>query len=469
MITSQQKSLIAETNAKYLGISGTDLMEKAGERIAEEVIKKYGKDISIGVLCGLGQNGGEGFSIARHLINKGVDKVLVYLVGRNQDIKNEAALNHWERLKEIKNGNLIVKQDVFAETVEDHDLFLECLTGVESKSKLTKRFADIIKRIVRFKGKKVVIDSPVPGYKWDYSISLTYPKTSEAVVVNVGMPKEVDLYTGPGEVKVLEKPQKETHKTQNGKVLIIGGSDIYHGAPLMAAMAASKLVGEVYFYSTPENKTLVESMKSQLPEFITVSENELEKYMEYADVLLIGPGLEDNLLNRALVKYLLEKYPDKKKVIDAYAISMVDKDLLKGSVLTPHRGEIRHLFPGEDSFLRNTKTGGDAVEGRLRRFVKETGAYVILKGHVSLLFGPEGEFKMNKTGNAGMAKGGSGDILSGIIAALATKNDLWLSLCAGAFINGLAGDLCFQEVGYNFSATDLIPKMQQVIKWADEL
>ncbi|MBN1916065.1 NAD(P)H-hydrate dehydratase [Candidatus Dojkabacteria bacterium] len=480
MLTPQQKSIISDTNALYLGVSVSTLTENAGKGIAKKIVEKYGKDKDIGILCGLGGNGADGLCSARHMVENGVKNVTVYLFGRSTDIKSKSTLQQWEKLKSLEKLQkdvraLVVKQDCFADSVENHDVFLECLVGMGIKSKdgnkprLTKRFADVIKKIVRMDGKKVAVDFPVPGYNWDYSISMAYPKTSGAVVVDIGLPKEADLYTGPGEVKVLENPKKETHKTQNGKVLIIGGSDTYHGAPIMASMSASKLVGMVYFYSTLENRELVSNLKKGLLEVISVSDSELEKYADYADVFVIGPGLEDNLVNRALVRFLLEKYPEKKKVIDAGAIAMSPKSLLRNAILTPHRGELRYLFPDENSFLRNAKTGGEAVEGKIRRFTKESGSCVVLKGHVSLLFGPNGEFKMNKTGNPGMAKGGSGDVLSGLIGALATKNEPWLSMCAGAFINGMAGDLCYKEFGYNFSATDLIPKIQQVIKWAKEM
>ncbi|HEC66735.1 MAG TPA: NAD(P)H-hydrate dehydratase [bacterium] len=468
MLTSKQKTILTDTNAEYFGVSISELMENAGKGIAHEVVKKYGKKKSIGILCGLGNNGGDGFSAARYLVKSGVRDVVVYLVGRNQDLKTTAAEEHWKRLqKESRKKRIEVIQEVFAKDIETHDVYLECLigTGIKprgGKLKLTKRFADVVTRMVHKGGKKVAIDVPVPGYKYDLSISMLYPKTKDALVVDIGMPKEVDLYCGPGEVKILEKPKKETYKTQNGKVLLIGGSDTFHGAPLMAAMIAAKLVGNVYFYSTPENIELIGKLRAKLHEFITVSENDIEKYANYADVLLIGPGLEDNLLNRALINKLLEMFPNKPKVLDAYAIAMADKDLIKGSILTPHRGELRHLF-GE---LKSTK--GHAIEGRIKRYAKEHGCYIILKGHVDLLFGPDGEFKMNKTGNPGMAKGGTGDVLSGILASFATKNDPWISMCAAIFVNGMAGQLLYKEVGYNYSAGDLIPKVQEVIKWANE-
>ena len=138
---------------------------------------------------------------------------------------------------------------------------------------------------------------------------------------------------------------------------------------------------------------------------------------------------------------------------------MAPKNNLQNCILTPHRGELRHIWRKE------THNKTKRLEGNLRRFAKESGATVVLKGHTDLIFHSTGEIKFNKTGNPGMAKGGTGDLMSGIIAAYATKNDNSLAAEAGTFINGFAGDLAFKEFGYNFSATDILPFMQKSVKW----
>ncbi len=459
-----QRTRVLDANARWHGIEISDLMENAGKGIAKELIKKFGKDKNYSFICGLGNNGGDGLAAARFLAKEIRGSVTAYLFGRESEIKSEPAKEKFRLLKETESKfkNLKVIQDAYAKDIENSDVIIECLLGTGIKGKLYKRFSDVIKKISRAKAKKIAIDIPVPGYKYDLAISLHFPKVKDAVIVDIGIPTEVEQNTGPGQIKELYVPGKDSYKSQNGELFVFGGSNRFHGAPMMAIMSASKFIGSVYFYTVPENRELLKTLKSKVCEFITVMDDEVEKYAGYADALLIGPGLEDNFQNRSIINRLFELYPDKPKIIDAYAIAMAPKDKLQNCILTPHRGELRHIWG--DETIQNTKR----LEGNLRRFSKESGAIVVLKGHVDLLFHPSGEVMFNKTGNPGMAKGGTGDCLSGVTSAFATKNDLWLAAQSGVFINGLAGDLAAKEFGYNYSATDIIPFMQKATKYCRE-
>lgn len=464
------KTIITDTNAIYLGVPIENLMEKAGEGIAEELIKKYGKSKSFNLICGLGNNGGDGFSAARYLAEMGVEDITVYLIGRVSNIKSSAAEIHWKKLKEskyIKNNIIKINSDAFSKDIKPADISVECLVGTGIKGKLHKRFNDVIVKITKQQTKMVAIDVPVPGYKHHFSISMLYPKTEDAVIVDIGMPKEAELYAGPGDVKVLDIPKDDSYKTQNGELLVFGGSDQFHGAPLMAIKAASKLVGSVFYYTTPENRKIAEKIKLEVEEFIVVDDDSLEKYANYANAFLFGPGLTDNLPTRAIITMLLRNFPDKPAILDAYAISVArEKGLLENRILTPHRGELRHIFEQDKGFQ---KLGDKGLEGKIKRFAVENQCYVLLKGNVDILFSKDGEIAFNKTGNPGMAKGGTGDILAGVLGAFLTKNDPWISMKAAAFITGKAGDNISEEFGYNYSATDIIPEIQRSIKWAQSI
>ncbi len=470
--TDIQETFITETNARYLGVDTTELMTTAGDQISELLLKKYGKFPSYAFVCGLGNNGGDGMATARQLAPRVGGQVTVYLVGRAKDITTDAATHQWELLQQAtdQNPNLTVKQDVFAPDVALHHVIIECLSGTGRKGDIKKRFRDVIKRTSHFRQHLVALDSPVPGYTWELSISLMYPKTPDAKVIQLELPSQVYSYTGPGEVKALFQPRRDSYKSQNGKLLILGGSDEYHGAPLLAAQAASKYAGLVYFYSTPENEELIKGMESELAEFIQVPSAKLGEAVTQVDAVLVGNGWEDNIINKALLNYLLANFPQQKFIIDATAIGMADLDLVKkhGNVLfTPHRGELPRLLQVD------AKASTEALEGRLRRFTAEFHCYVNLKSSISLMFGKnpftgEIDMRINKTGNRGMAKGGSGDELAGITAAFATKNDLWLSMTAGAFISGLAGDLAQNQYGYMFSPTDTIACLQQAWQYCQE-
>jgi len=271
------------------------------------------------------------------------------------------------------------------------------------------------------KGEKISIDIPAPGFRADKTISLMIPKTADAEVVDIGYPKWLKERVGPGEVKVLNKPAPGSHKGQNGKILIIGGSERYHGAVLLSAQIASRIVDLVYVSSVEFNNKLLEKLKPKMAEFIAMPRDEIEKFITEADVVLMGPGLGLGEETEKMVNNLLRKYPKKRFVLDADALSVVDEKNLHGNVVvTPHSAEFRALFgisPGKE----NTKKAA----GRF-------GGAVLLKGETDYVSDGD-EIKVNKVGNAGMTKGGTGDVLAGLVAGLAANNSIYLSAAAAAW------------------------------------
>lgn len=262
---------------------------------------------------------------------------------------------------------------------------------------------------------------------------------------------------GPSIIKTLYKPKSSSHKGDNGILLIIGGSRKYHGAPLLAVKTASKIVDLVYFSSTQENNEFIKRMKSELCEFVAVPRNEIMRIAKLADAVLIGPGLGISQENQNLINRLFKKFPDQKFILDADALKMIKPNQLNNNCLiTPHRLEFKTLF----NLTANKLNVQDAA--------KKYFCVIVLKGKIDYLArgGKKGavDFKINLTGNAGMTKGGTGDVLAGLIAALACKNDLFLSACAGAFVNGLAGDMLKERVSYYYSASDLANEIPKAIK-----
>ncbi|MBD3280407.1 NAD(P)H-hydrate dehydratase [Candidatus Dojkabacteria bacterium] len=463
---------IKETNARYFGMSELEMVENAGIVLAKEleslVNKQKKKEIVVSIVCGLGNNGADGMAMARSFVKKKKQKqveVNVYLVGREQQLKTEEAKEQFYRLKTLKRSKgLNVQQDCYAKDIVNSDIVIEALLGSGAKGKIRKRFADIVKKIVRMKALRVAIDVPVPGYVPNETWSLITPKRKKAKVLDIGLPKEVEDHVGPGDIKFMYEPSKDSYKSKNGELLILGGSETFHGAPLLSIMAASKFVGSVFFYTVPENRKFIDRLKSEYCEFIALKDKDLEKYAGYVDVVLAGPGLEEDLINQSLLTQLMNKYREKVFVLDAYAISMVNPDRnklnkrgFKNTILTPHRGELRHIFD-------ETKLTG--LEGKLRRFAKENECNIALKGSTDMLFSSDGVMKFNKTGNPGMAKGGTGDVMAGLIAALACKNSAWEAMKAGTFLSGISGDLVSKKFGYNFSASDEIPFIQEAYRWA---
>lgn len=253
---------------------------------------------------------------------------------------------------------------------------------------------------------------------------------------------------GASEIKKLYTPPPKSHKGQNGVVLIIGGSERYHGAPIFSAKIASKIVDLVYFSSVPENNELVKKMKLGLAEFIAVPRKEVFKIAEKVDAILIGPGMGANRETKKITDGLLKKFPNKKFVLDADALKVLDKKLLgPNCAVTPHAGEFEILFGRKAS----AKTAGEMA--------KKYNCVVVLKGAVDYVCDASRCAVNSKVGNAGMTKGGTGDVLAGLVTALAAKNDLFLAASAGAYINRLAGDRLFKKVSYYYNASDLIEEI----------
>ena len=255
----------------------------------------------------------------------------------------------------------------------------------------------------------------------------------------------------PEELKKLFKPKKESHKGQNGKMLLIGGSELFHAASMWALEVASRVVDMVFYASVPVNEAIVRKQKERFGDGIVVPEGKLEEYLEEADCILIGPGMDRSEKTKKITNKLLKKYPKKRWVIDGGALQMMDRDLLTETmIITPHIKEFKRLFKVE----RN----GEMVE----KMVKKYGCTIALKGEEDVICGKSG-CVVSRSGNEGMTKGGTGDVLAGLIAALYCKNEAMLSATAGVYLNGLAGDRLYSMVGTNFNTSDLVRELPRVM------
>ena len=269
------------------------------------------------------------------------------------------------------------------------------------------------------------------------------------------------MYFDERELKKLYKPSKDSHKGQNGKLTIIGGSKLFHGASLWALKAASRIVDMVFYSSVPENNKLTEYLKGNVYDFIAVSREDVEDYILQSDAILLGPGLpretgrhEDEEATSGLTKRLLKKFPEKKWVIDAGSLTEMDpswlNELKERAILTPHQGEFTKLF------------NLPATEENCLKSSAEFNCIILLKGAEDVVCDGKQCIKV-KGGNEGMTKGGTGDVLSGLVAALYCKNDPFLSALAGSFINKKAGDNLYKKVGSYFNASDLCDEIPKIM------
>lgn len=283
------------------------------------------------------------------------------------------------------------------------------------------------------------------------------------------------------ELRKLYVPDRESHKAQNGKVMVIGGSELFHAASIWALEIASKIVDMVFYASVPTNNEIVKKQKQLFKNGIVITRDHINDYMKETDAVLIGPGMlrtelrnseiqkfrqesiEDilTLKNEGeqtyfLTKYLLKTYPEKKWVIDAGALQMIDVawlHQLQGHViLTPHHGEFERVFQ-----MTPTPEHVEAM-------AKEHNVVILMKGHEDVVCSPK-ECVRVLGGNAGMTKGGTGDVLAGLTVALFSQNDdPYLVAKTASYLNKKAGDSLFEKVGYYFNATDLLEEIPGVIK-----
>ncbi len=252
----------------------------------------------------------------------------------------------------------------------------------------------------------------------------------------------------PAIIKSLYKPPEISVKGQNGQVTIIGGSKLFHGAPLFALTVASRL-NDMVFFGSPEPSIgeVANQLKSKLFSFIWVGWEDIGEYIEKSDASLIGPGLMRSEETREITREFLTKYPHKKWVIDAGSLQMMEKDWIpENSILTPNAKEFKILF-------------GDT---RPEDVVKKYKCVLVMKGPTTFVY-HEGQTLMVAGGNPGLTKGGTGDVEAGLTVALAAKNEPFVAACAASFVVKKAADLIFEQVGTYYNSDDLVNKIPEIL------
>src|SRR3990167_1178369 len=253
-------------------------------------------------------------------------------------------------------------------------------------------------------------------------------------------------------LKKLYIPPHDSHKGQNGKVMVIAGSQLFHAAALWSLEAAAHIVDMVYFSSVPENNQIVEQAKKQFRNGIVVPRTKIDDYIQEADSILIGPGLpriegqeakDDD--TREMTERLLKKYPDKKWVIDGGSLQVMDPEWIpKNAILTPHAREYEILF--KDQIRQLADKDPNEIQQTVYEKARKYNCIIVLKGSTDIVCAPDlpagrqGQCVTISGGNAGMTKGGTGDVLAGVALALYAKNDAFLSACAASFFNKRASE-----------------------------
>lgn len=275
---------------------------------------------------------------------------------------------------------------------------------------------------------------------------------------------------GVGEIKALHKPRPTSAKEENGQLTIIGGSSLFHGAPLLALTTASRLVDMVFFSSPKEQRGFVNKLNSSLYSFIWVPEKEVDYYIQKSDAILIGPGMMryskqitdnsqqikvngDGKRTKELTERLLTKFPQKRWIIDAGSLQTMDEKFIpEAAILTPNRREFAMLF-GMPKSMENAKI-----------MAKKYHCIVVNKGAEASVCSPS-QFKHIGMPQGGLTKGGTGDVTAGLIVAFACKNDPFLAACAGTFLVKLAAQKLSEKVANFYNADDLAKAIPETYKW----
>lgn len=494
--TQEMRSL--ELNAKYLGVSHSILMQIAGCEVARVIIDN--EDIhskSIVILCGLGGNGGDGIVAARYLDEAGAN-VEVFLLGHERTISNEDTVTNWNILKNLKRISMFTlrtESDVKkCKAIESADILIDGIMGFGLHSKLREPLLTAVKQINKSKATKYSIDVPTgidsdtgeiygDAVKADHTISLHATKIGvlnaldycgKIHVVTIGIPREASYTCGPGDLAMYNHPRRSTAKKgDSGRILVIGGSDVYSGAPALSGMAALRTGSDLVSILAPE--PVVPAIREYNPNLMVTSlgtrilqPESVNKAIDMSrknDVIVVGPGLGEHPETSVAVLTFIEKMVELEKpmVIDADGLKALEKSRINlnpdRTVLTPHWGELKIIMHAEL---------GDSndQENRTQRAVDAAQQYdsvVLLKGHVDVIAYPDGTTKLNRTGVPAMTVGGTGDVLTGIIASLLSRGgNAFQAASAGAFVSGLAGELAAAEKGEHIIATDCIEKIPDV-------
>lgn len=281
----------------------------------------------------------------------------------------------------------------------------------------------------------------------------------------------------PSELKKLYKPDKNSSGEDNGQVTVIGGSDLFHGAALISLTMASRFT-DMVFFATPEPSVgrAAENLKSKLLNFIWVDWGDLDAYIYKSDAILIGPGFrrfgsekdgdgnqkfsnQEGVLTRVITENILKKFPNKKWVVDAGSLQVMEAEWLpSGSIITPNQKEFSLLFDVNLDELKSMDF--DKKIEIVKTKATNHNCTIVFKGPRTIVCSPE-KTVIVTGGNAGMTKGATGDILAGLTVGLLAKNDPLLSACSASYLSKAAGDELYTTVGVNYNADDLanqIPK-----------
>jgi ADP-dependent NAD(P)H-hydrate dehydratase / NAD(P)H-hydrate epimerase len=504
---SEMREIDRVTSSRF-GVPSSTLMGNAGEAVAVFVISRHPTVHSVGVICGKGNNGGDGFVAARKLHDAGKD-VRVLLLADPSELKGDAA----EMYRQLPSA-LIARTPAEldkepARSVFECKLLVDAILGTGFKPPVSKLYGHAIGKLNSSHATVVAADIPTGTdadameqsggtvARADAVVTFTAPRPAHVfsaltrgpvLVAPIGSPtqaitslEKLNLITAADIASLIGPRPSAANKGSFGHVLMIGGSVGKAGSVAMAGMAALRVGAGLSTIATP--KSVLPTVAGFHPEVMTEALEETEvgsiskRALSYGHVdaivkgktaLAVGPGISRHKETVDFVRTALKKFTAP-TVLDADGLNAFEGQTaeLNGKdralVITPHPGEMARLIGA---------TAADVQKDRIniaRKFAADHHLIVVLKGNRTLVTGPDGQVWVNVTGNPGMATGGTGDILTGMVSGLIAQNpqNVFEAVLCAVYLHGVAGDVARESMGeHSLTATDLLRTLPEAFRRA---
>ena len=490
ILTAKEIKECDEFTIENEGIPSINLMERAAQKCADYVNSHFIKSQKIYVFCGVGNNGGDGFAIARMLYHSGFD-VDVLIDKEQKNFSKDAQIN-FEKVKNIFWID-VVDFDEFNANVNEDSIIIDAIFGSGLNRKIEDKTAKIIGKINHLKACKIAIDVPsgiiidenLPDdsvvFNADTTLSFQFykkaflhPETGifcgKIVVLDINLHqdfinnKESKKYViDESLISEIYQPRKEfSHKGNFGKTCIIAGSFGKMGAAVLAVKSALRTGSGLTYVCAP--KCGYEILQTTCPEamFLNGGEDSVVNFaVDEGLTYGIGPGLGTNSETEEKFLHFLKDF-SQPLVLDADALNMISEKkenlnlIPKNSIITPHPKEFERLFGATSNSFERL----DLAIAKSR----ELSIYIVLKDHFTQVITPDGNVYYNITGNSGLAKGGSGDVLLGIVTSLLAQNySPKEAAIFGVWLHGKAADVTARKIAKEaMLATDVIDNLSEV-------
>jgi NAD(P)H-hydrate epimerase len=510
IVSAAEMRVIDRATSERFDVPSLALMENAGAAVASFVLDRYPAKRRITVVCGKGNNGGDGFVVARKLHEAGKLVQVLLLAEPAQLAGDAAAMFKRLPLQAVTATSTAVFETNLVREMFRADLLIDAMLGTGFQPPVTGVYAEAIAALNQSSAAVIAVDIPsgadadaqkqnVGTARADAIVTFTAPRPAHAfslmtggptIIAPIGSPEEaiasdlkLHLTTASAAARLIGPRPADSNKGNYGHVLIVGGSVGKAGAAAMAGMAALRVGAGLATVATP--LSVLATVAGFAPEIMTEALADtdagtigmrsfefglMDSLTEGKRAIAIGPGLGRQLETQELVRTCVERYRGP-LILDADALNAFQgsTERLTGYgrsvILTPHPGEMARLVGTTVEEVQKDRLGV------ARSFASEHHLTVVLKGHRTLTVQPDGTAWVNPTGNPGMATGGTGDILTGMVAGFVAQNPerIFEAVVAAVFLHGLAGDVARDTVGeYSLTATDLLTALPEAFRRAHE-